>query len=53
MDLENGLEQVVDDLGLALLAGGLDLLDLDIGFFVGLGLGLLVALGVLLVITEA
>ena len=47
LDLEDGLEQVLDDLGLALLAGLLDLLDPGVGLPVGLVLGLLVALVVL------
>ena len=47
LDLEDGLEQVLDDLGLALLAGLLDLLDPGVGLLVGLVLGLLVALVVL------
>ena len=47
LDLEHGLEQVLDDLGLALLAGLLDLLDARVGLLVGLVLGLLVSLVVL------
>jgi hypothetical protein len=47
LDVEDGLQQAVDDLGLALLAGALDLLDLDLGLLVRLALGRLVARGVL------
>lgn len=47
MRLKDGLEQILDDLVLVLLAGLLDLLDLGLGLLVGLLLGLLVALGVL------
>ena len=47
---EHSGQQVLDDLILALLAGGLDLLDLGSGFAVGLLLGGLVALRVLMVL---
>lgn len=47
LDLKDGVEQVLDDLGLALLAGLLDALDLSVGLLVGLVLGLLVTLAVL------
>lgn len=47
LGLKDGLEEVLDDLVLALLAGGLDLLDLDVGLLVGLVLGGLVSLRVL------
>lgn len=45
--VEHGGQQVLDDLVLALLAGRLDLLDLDLGLAAGLLLGRLVSLGVL------
>lgn len=47
LDLKDGVEQVLDDLGLTLLAGLLDALDLSVGLLVGLVLGLLVTLAVL------
>jgi hypothetical protein len=47
VDVEDGAEEVLDDLSLSLLASLLDALDLLLGFLVGLGLGLLVALAVL------
>ena len=47
MDLEHGLEQVLDDLVLVLLARLLDLLYASLGLLVGFVLGLLVPLGVL------
>lgn len=47
LDVEDGAEEVLNDLGLALLAGFLDTLDLSLGVLVSLGLGLLVALAVL------
>ena len=47
VDLEHGLEKILDDLILALLTGLLDLLDFGLGFLVCFFLGLLVALCVL------
>lgn len=47
VDVEDGAEEVLDDLSLSLLASLLDALDLLLGFLVGFGLGLLVALAVL------
>lgn len=47
LNVENGLEQVVDHLVLVLLASGLDLADLRLGLLVRLVLGLLVPLCVL------
>lgn len=47
LDVENGAEQVLDNVALALLAGLLNLLDLLLCLLVGLVLGLRVALAVL------
>lgn len=47
LDVEDSAEEVLNDLGLALLASFLDTLDLSLGILVSLGLGLLVALAVL------
>jgi hypothetical protein len=47
LGLEDSLKEVLDNLVLALLAGALDLLDLDLGLLVRLVLGGLVSLGVL------
>lgn len=45
--VKHGVEQVLDDLRLALLPGSLDIANLLLGILVGLGLGLFVALTVL------
>lgn len=49
LDVEDGAQQVADDLVLALLSRLLDFLDLLLGLLVGLLLGLLVSLRVLVV----
>lgn len=47
LHFEHGVEKVLDNLGLTLLASGVNLLDLGVGFLVSLVFCLLVALGVL------
>lgn len=47
LDFKDSLQQLIHNLGLALLPSALDLLDLSVGLLVGFLLGLLVALGML------
>lgn len=47
LDVKDGIQQTLNNLGLALLSRCLNLLDLLLGLSVGLGLGLLVALAML------